>query len=180
MPRKKKETPVVETPKKVRSKTTTKKETPKKVETKTSTKVETPKKIRSKTTKKEPVAKVKTTKKVDTKPTAKKRTSKKPVKGKIDVEKAPIRKKKSKPKRRWGRITDITTKSLDFLNNREIRILPKSTNSVIYAIIRWPGYEGIVFPFSNNEIVEIDEPTYTLADISSQFGEVVLEDDDNN
>lgn len=160
MPRKKKTEE--ETPKKVTKKPATKKVAEKKVTTK---KVKEPKKRVTKTKVEDTTKK----KRSSTKATTKRDTPKKERKKRTTKPKSEVVKKKRVPKaprskRRWGKIVSISQEYFDFLIGREVRILPKSTDKTIYAIVRWAGYEGLQLPFHPDEIVEIDKPTYLVAE----------------
>lgn len=157
MPRKKKTEE--ETPKKVTKKPATKKVTTKKVE-----EVKEPKKRVTKTKVEDTIKKKRSSTKVTKGDTPKKERKKRTTKPKSEVVKKKRVPKAPRSKRRWGKIVSISQEYFDFLIGREVRILPKSTDKTIYAIVRWAGYEGIQLPFHPDEIVEIDEPTYLVAE----------------
>jgi hypothetical protein len=144
------------------------------------------KEVEKKPTKSKSVEKTKkdTTETTTSKKSVKNETTKKVVKKRATKPKkdeVPKKKRVPKPpriKRKWGKIVRISTESLDFLIGREVRILPKSNNSVIYAIVRWPGYEGIEFSFLPNEIEEIEKPTYLVASVNEPLEVGITEDDE--
>jgi hypothetical protein len=140
---------------------------------------------KSKSVEKKPtIAKKDTTETIKGRKSVKNETTEKVVKKRATKPKkdeVPKKKRVPKPpriKRKWGKIVRISPESLDFLIGREVRILPKSNNSVIYAIVRWPGYEGIPYSFSPNEIEEIEKPTYLVASVKEPLEVGITEDDE--
>jgi len=60
-----------------------------------------------------------------------------------------------KPKKLYGKILSASSGgvySMDYLIGRDVKILPHSTDTMLYCIVQHPGYDGLEMAFLPSEI----------------------------
>ncbi len=65
-----------------------------------------------------------------------------------------------KPKKRYGKIVSVASGgiySMDYLIGRDVKILPHSTDTILYCVIQHPGYDGLEMAFEPSEIQIIEK-----------------------
>lgn len=66
----------------------------------------------------------------------------------------------AKPKKRYGKIISANSGgiySMDYLIGRDVKILPHSTDTMLYCVIQHPGYDGLEMAFEPSEIQIIEK-----------------------
>lgn len=65
--------------------------------------------------------------------------------------KADGKEKVSKERSRYGIIQNLSG-FLEYLNGRKVRIIKGPRPELLYGVVQYPGYDGLVLAFSENEL----------------------------